>query len=105
MGEEYHIKSREYWVKIVEMLQQNWALIEVHADSSVTVFFITDMSTIFDEMKFGSMEEAKEGLYRNGFERYGDDNTYRDFISPPQPPFSPHWDKTRKIYSSGEFWK
>lgn len=42
------IVSRDYWVKIVEMLQQNWALIDESAKSRCTVFFLHDLSGVFD---------------------------------------------------------
>ena len=99
------IQSRDYWIKIVEMLQHNWALIEENSDQSVTVYFITDASTVFGQMDFASKEEAKIGLRRNGFERYEDDPSFKRIAAPPPPPFTPYWDKTRNIYSSGKFWK
>lgn len=34
------MESEDYWVKIVEILQQNWALIEEYNDGCVTVFFL-----------------------------------------------------------------
>jgi len=33
MDDEVKITSREYWFKVVEMLQQNWALIEFLSDN------------------------------------------------------------------------
>ena len=39
------IASRDYWFKVVEMLQQNWALIEP-AERGVTVFFLQDASGV-----------------------------------------------------------
>jgi len=71
--EKISIRSQDYWIKIVEMLQHNWALIEENYDKSVRVYFITDASTVFDQMDFSSKKEAKLGLRRNGFERYEDD--------------------------------
>lgn len=52
------IRSRDYWFKIVEFLQQNWALIDDTPDGCV-VFFIGDNSGIFDRLAFLSVEEAK----------------------------------------------
>lgn len=48
--EEISIQSQDYWVKIVEMLQQNWALIEETEDDKVVVYFISRTSTVFDEL-------------------------------------------------------
>jgi hypothetical protein len=36
-------------VKVVEMLQQNWALIEDEVAGAVRVYFISDTSGVFDE--------------------------------------------------------
>ena len=33
MDDEVKITSREYWFKVIEMLQQNWALIEFLSDN------------------------------------------------------------------------
>ena len=52
IGDMGEIRSRDYWVKVVEMLQQNWALIDVEPDGSCIVHFIHDGSGKFDEMKF-----------------------------------------------------
>ena len=46
------IQSRDYWFKIVECLQQNWALIDVNSDGSCTVYFIEDLSGVFDSLGF-----------------------------------------------------
>jgi len=105
MNKEHHIESRDFWVKIIEMLQQNWALIENNVDQTVTVYFITDTSKIFDQMNFSSKKEAKKGLRRNGFIRYDEDPSFKRFIKTPEPPFVPYRDDTRNIYSSGKFWR
>ena len=105
MSSEYNFQSLDYWLKIVEMLQQNWALIEENSDQSATVYFITDASTVFDQMNFASKKEAIMGLRRNGFERYEDYPSYKTFVIPPKMPYTTHWDKSRKIYSSGKYWK
>ena len=49
MNEPVKIQSDDYWFKVVEMLQQNWALIEPSA-SRVTVF-IRDAGGVFDEIR------------------------------------------------------
>lgn len=105
MSEEIDIKSRDYWVKVIEMLQQNWAVIEENPDKSVTVYFITDNSDVFDQLNFSSKEEAKKALWRNGFGRYEDDPSLKRIVHPPKPPYTPYWDKSRNIYSSGKFWR
>jgi hypothetical protein len=64
-----HFLSRDYWFKVVEFLQQNWALIEPAA-SGVTVYFIDDASGLFDEMPFASEDAAVAALRLNGFDCY-----------------------------------
>ena len=101
------LHSRDYWVKIVEMLQQNWALIDPeYENGQVRVFFFHDLSGVFDEMTFPTMREAERGLYRNGFERLDDNKELREFFRvPPAPPFWSDEHPNGPIYSSGRFWR
>ena len=62
MSEPVPIQSTDYWVKVVEMLQQNWALIEAAKPEGVCVYFISDTSGIFDEMSFAD-ESAARGKF------------------------------------------
>ncbi|MDC0143484.1 hypothetical protein OAK45_03005 [Verrucomicrobia bacterium] len=101
---EIEIYSRDYYFKVVEFLQQNWALIDEHG-SKVTVWFIHDASGIFDQLDFASVEEAKSGLERNGFRRLSEDPESQKFIYPPEPPFLKECHGNGPIYSSGRFWK
>lgn len=98
------IKSEKYWVKIVEFLQHNWALIESNdINDKVTVFFIQDASKIFDKIEFKKIEEAELALRKNGFKLYLNENeNYSDFIVPPKKPYG---ESPRPIYSSGQYWK
>ena len=55
------IRSRDFWVKVVEMLQQNWALIDEDADAKgYTVYFIDDLGRVFDRMRFGDLAQSQE---------------------------------------------
>ncbi len=63
------ISGNDLWVRVVEMLQQNWAAIEADASGAVRVYFVSDTGGIFDEMTFTSEAEAIVGLTRNGFHR------------------------------------
>ena len=54
MEDEIKIKSNEFWVKIVDFLQQNWALIEV--EENVKVWFIHDGSGVFDSLDFENVD-------------------------------------------------
>jgi len=53
------IHSANYWVKVVDFLQQNWALIDQDSDGRARIFFINDTSGIFDELVFESTTHAR----------------------------------------------
>ena len=97
------IRSRDYWFKIVEFLQQNWALIDETTDGC-TVFFFGDTSGIFDRLSFPSIAEAEKALRRNGFARFTEDKKAQGFIAIPQQPFHERPHPNGPIYSSGKFW-
>ena len=99
-----YLKSDIFWVKIVDFLQQNWALIErVDNKEKVIIFFIQDASMIFDTIEFDTLNEAEEALLNNGFKLYLDENeNFTDFIAPPKKPYG---ESPRPIYSSGQYWK
>ena len=105
MEERINIESTDYWFKVVEMLQQNWALIDKMDDSQFKVYFIGDTSGVFDEMIFPSLDEAHIALRRNGFSGFADDKAAQGFIAPPEPPFYQSSHPNGLIYSSGRFWK
>lgn len=99
-----HINSTNYWFKIVEFLQTNWALIEESEDGQATVSFIDDTSGAFDEIVFPSMEQAVAELLHNGFDMYSEATQVHGFLSPPKPPFKLVKHVNGDIYSSGRFW-
>ena len=99
---EVTITSRDYWFKIVEFLQQNWALID-ETDDGVTVWFVHDDSGVFDVLTFATLADAARALRRNGFERLADDAEAQTFIAPPLPPFTLGHHPNGPIYSSGRF--
>ena len=100
------IRSRDFWFKIVEFLQQNWALIDANLENSgVTVFFIHDGSGVFDTICFETDVLAEAALRRNGFQKYSEDEESRKFIASPAPPFFKAAHPNGKIYSSGRYWK
>ena len=98
------IRSRDFWVKIVDFLQQNWALIEDAAAGVVVVYFMGDTGGVFDTLAFRSRRDAERGLRRNGFRRFDEDEKIKSFLMVPTEPF--HWDEhpNGRIYSSGRFW-
>jgi hypothetical protein len=100
------IESRDYWLKIVGMLQHNWALIdEDPRRAGVTVYFVHDGSGVFDRMQFDSKQSAGRSLHYNGFRRYAEeDEDLKTHIKPPEPPFTEGHHPNGKIYSSGRYW-
>jgi hypothetical protein len=97
------IESRDYWFKIVEFLQQNWALVDAH-DRGAIAWFINDTSGVFDEIAFGSMEGATRALMRNGFRRFAEDDRAHTIMRPPEPPFTGRRHPNGPTYSRGRFW-
>jgi len=104
MTKEVRIKSRDYWFKIVEFLQQNWALVDPHERGAIT-WFIGDTSGVFDRIVFSSTKEAVGALTRNGFRRFADDQKAQTFLRAPEPPFMRQPHPNGAIYSSGRFWR
>ena len=104
IGNELPIESRDYWFKIVDFLQHNWALID-SASVGCRVWFFGDTSGVLDQLDFPDVAIAEGTLHRNGFARFNEDPKAASFLHKPQPPFvnCPH--PNGPIYSSGCFWK
>jgi hypothetical protein len=99
------ITSRDLWFKVVGMLQQNWALIDAAPEGGVVVWFVSDASGVFDQLRLPSENAARQALARNGFCRFADDAGAQQMLRRPEPPYfrSPH--PNGPIYSSGRFWR
>lgn len=104
MTSAIQIQSRDYWFKVIGMLQQNWALIQC-GDNEVTVYFINDTSGVFDEISFGNQNAAESALILNGFRRFSEDSQAATFLRCPEPPYRKQPHPNGPIYSSGKFWK
>jgi hypothetical protein len=105
MSEPVAIHGADFWVKVVEMLQQNWALIEEETAGTVRVYFISDASGVFDEIAFSSARSAHEALALNGFRRFTQSTDLQSFVRPPAAPFRRSTHPNGPIYSSGRFWR
>ena len=105
MNEPVRIESGDFWVKVVEMLQQNWATIELDPTSGVRVYFISDNSGVFDEITFPSASAASVALNRNGFRRFANRPDLQSFLRQPSAPFHRAAHPNGPIYSSGRFWR
>jgi hypothetical protein len=105
-SENVDISGKDFWFKIVDFLQQNWALIEKDAGSETCIiYFIHDGSGVFDQIKYATIEEAERALRRNGFEQYDKDPKAQGFIFPPGSPYFKDRHPSGNIYSSGRFWR
>jgi hypothetical protein len=92
------------WFKIVDFLQQNWAVI-IERDEDVLVVFYGDTRGVFDEILFSSREEAESALCRNGFSMFMQDKKAQEFIGLPRGKFSEQPHPNGRIYSDGRFWR
>jgi len=100
------IHSRDYWFKVVGMLQQNWALIEPQpGGTGLAVHFIDDQSGVFDRLDFADAASAERALRHNGFAPFAEDAQAQRFLRPPPPPFRTTRHCNGPIYSSGRFWQ
>lgn len=105
MNDQVLIHSSDFWVKVVEMLQQNWALIEADGVDSVRVYFISDRSGVFDEISYPSSSTAREALTKNGFQRFARSSELQSFLLPPSAPYVIDKHPNGFIYSSGRYWQ
>ncbi len=104
MTEIVEIQSRDYWFKVVDFLQQNWALIDP-VECDWVVRFFGDTGGVFDELRFLTLEEAHAALRLNGFKRVDEAPEVQNFLHRPEPPFVRQPHPNGPIYSSGQFWK
>ncbi len=72
MSDKVLIESRDHWFRVIEMLQQNWALIDA-TEGGVTVYFVSDTGGVFYQIPFDSVDATKASLSENGFQRFIDD--------------------------------
>jgi hypothetical protein len=96
----FEIRSNEWWIKVLGMLQHNWALIEEGADGSAIAYFFHDCGdtnmpchgysmkqlkgrcAVIDSLNFESVRVAEEALSRNGFRPHGDDELLGSDVKP-----------------------
>ena len=98
------LHSRDMWVKLLENMQQNWALIEL-SETGTKIYFINDHSGVFDEINCESVDDAIEKLSRNDFFRYTDKPDIQLMHPPPSPPYHVGKHPNGRIYSSGRYWR
>jgi hypothetical protein len=96
--------AKDPWFKVVDFLQQNWAVI-VNRSTDVLIVFYGDTCGVFDEISYSSIEGAKQALKRNGFAKFCDDKQAQTYISLPNGEFREKAHPNGRIYSSGRYWK
>jgi hypothetical protein len=89
-GAELSIRSDDFWLNIVDFMQQYWALIEPQNEGDkVVVYFLNDGSNVFASMEFDSLRIAEKALIKNGFKKYNDPlERYTEYLKPPGKPFT-----------------
>jgi len=95
--------AQDPWFKIVEFLQQNWAVV-IEREDDVLVVFYGDTCGVFDEMPFATRDKAEQALRRNGFSKFLEDKRAQEFIGLPSGEFAERPHPNGRIYSSGRFW-
>ena len=116
----FPISSNDWWVKVLGMLQHNWALID-ESNGSFTIYFFHDEGfamglprgftliqvrnrcAVIDSLEFRTLDEAKEALRRNGFERLEDNPGPWDGYQ-PYGNFYDARDIEDGIYSKAGYW-
>jgi len=114
------ITSNDWWVKVLGMLQHNWALIDGSNGSFTAYFFhdegfakgiprgftliqVRNRCAVIDSLEFRTLDEAKEALRRNGFERLEDNPGPWDGYQ-PYGNFYDARDIEDGIYSKAGYW-
>ena len=93
----------DWYVKLVEMLQQNWAIIKLGAKTQI--IFVNDPGDVFDIIEVKDQETAHDKLMQNGFRKFSSPSWKRPLDEILTPPFKVvDTGERRKIYSSGEYW-
>lgn len=103
---EIDLRTEDFWIKVVGMLQHNWAVIRPTRRGQIEILFFDDGSLVFDKIPGSSFQQAEADLRRNGFLPHDDpEEDFRDFIAKPRAPFLMGSASKRPIYSSGEYWR
>ena len=123
---EFKIDSTEWWVKPLDMMVHNWALVENQASGKAAVYLFHDQGktkggsstpnpyksysqsngyiAVIDSLEFDNVLKAEKNLLHNGFTRIAD--TEGPWTGgEPEGQFYDARIFEIGIYSSGEYWK
>ena len=95
----------DLWVKVIAMLQQNWALVAPIAPAHAQVYFLDDHGVMFDALAFPTEADAVDGLKWNGFQRFAEAPDLQAFLYPPSTPFFVEVSPDNPAYASGRHWR
>ena len=115
---EYPISNRDWWFKVLGMLNENWALIE-ESPEKVTVYFFHSCGTtkmsigprngpwaaIVDSLEFSNCNEALNALLRNGFSPFAEVSDTWEGNPPPEGRLYDAREKEPGIYSQEGYWR
>jgi hypothetical protein len=74
----------DFWFKVVDFLQTNWAIVE-RVKEGISVIFIQDASGVFDQLNLIDRHEAERQLRLNGFRHFVEEQRAQEFLKPPSP--------------------
>ena len=94
-------KLKEWYVKPIEMLSNNWAYIK---QDECEINFVRDIGVVFDSIKFDSIGTAHKALLKNGFIKLISDKEALKYILPPETIVDAGKYSREPIYSSGDYW-
>jgi len=123
---QFKINSTDWWVKPLEMMVHNWALVENQATGKAIIYFFHDQGktkgggaspnpykpfsqssgyiAVIDSLEFENVLKAEKGLLRNGFTRLAD--TQGPWTGgEPEGNFYDARIFESGLYISGDYWK
>jgi len=118
---EFKIKSRDWWFKVLGMLNHNWALIEKGMGDKVIVYFFHDLgntkgfgggytrselenrAAVVDSLRFKNLDLAMDALDLNGFQRLEENPGPWDGL--PEGIFYDARATEEGVYSKGPYWR
>lgn len=97
--------SQRLWVKVLEMLQQNWCVLEPGPADSVDLVFFDDRGRVFDWLSTTDIATAKYALHVNGFSWMWTYSSFYSAAGMPRLPQGGRRERSRPVYSNGEYWE
>ncbi len=97
--------SQRLWVKVLGMLQQNWCVIEDGPAGAVELVFFDDHGDVCDHLPAANLHSAQAAMQANGFSWMREYSSFYQASGVPSLPLSRAREKSRPVYSSGEYWR